>query len=256
MPPTLCVQGIKDGVTKEELCDQFENYGPVARCEIAAGNSSKGMPDSRIAFVEFVDRVDARKAMQKLSGRKVCGKCVIIQWSRSGHGMGSKSSAEQEQRDRLVARKFQPAAGRNSPPRLARSRSPRRRRSPQRSLSQPRGARSSSGGRGLTGGQRRHNESPEPSEWRGDSSGIGVLSRATQESMARLAAQGVVVPNISAVMQSLPTQGIPGVVGGAQGMQAGMLAMMQQMYGLGRGSSASSSQAASSRHGNLPAAFR
>jgi len=88
LPPTLCVQGIKDGVQRETLEREFEAYGPLVRVEIAPGNSARGMPDSRIAFVEFERREHARKAMQKLNGRKVAGKCVMIAWSRSSAGAG------------------------------------------------------------------------------------------------------------------------------------------------------------------------
>ncbi|CAL1147396.1 unnamed protein product [Cladocopium goreaui] len=63
---TLCVQGIKDGVTSEALQAQFEHYGRVRNVNITQNKNMKGAPDTRIAIVEFARRDDARKAMQAM----------------------------------------------------------------------------------------------------------------------------------------------------------------------------------------------
>lgn len=85
---TLCVQGLKDGVRRHALEAEFEAFGRLVRVDIVPGNARRGMPDSRIAFVEFKDRQDARKAMRSLNGRMVQGKCVMIQFARRGAGTG------------------------------------------------------------------------------------------------------------------------------------------------------------------------
>eukprot|EP00927_Polykrikos_kofoidii_P056447 TRINITY_DN50563_c0_g1_i1.p1 TRINITY_DN50563_c0_g1~~TRINITY_DN50563_c0_g1_i1.p1 ORF type:complete len:293 (-),score=23.87 TRINITY_DN50563_c0_g1_i1:88-966(-) len=88
-PPnaTLCVQGIKDGVKRCAIEAEFEEFGRISRVDITPGNMLRGVPDSRIAFVEFESRKDARKAMQALNGRYVQGKCVMIQFARSAPGI-------------------------------------------------------------------------------------------------------------------------------------------------------------------------
>lgn len=88
-PPhaTLCVQGIKDGVRRDALESVFEGYGRLVRVDIVPGNARRGLPDSRIAFVEFERRNDARKAMHSLNGRHVQGKCVMIQFARGRPGL-------------------------------------------------------------------------------------------------------------------------------------------------------------------------
>lgn len=85
--PTLCVQGIKDGVRRGALEAEFEAFGRLVRVDIVPGNARRGVPDSRIAFVEFERKEDARKAMQTLNGRYVQGKCVMIQFARGAPGM-------------------------------------------------------------------------------------------------------------------------------------------------------------------------
>mmetsp|Transcript_22212 Transcript_22212/g.62302 ORF Transcript_22212/g.62302 Transcript_22212/m.62302 type:complete len:275 (+) Transcript_22212:195-1019(+) len=84
--PTLCVQGIKDGVRRGALEAEFEAFGKLVRVDIVPGNARRGVPDSRIAFVEFERKGDARKAMQSLNGRYVQGKCVMIQFARGVPG--------------------------------------------------------------------------------------------------------------------------------------------------------------------------
>ncbi|CAE7869751.1 Syncrip [Symbiodinium microadriaticum] len=90
---TLCVQGIKDGVTSEALEAQFEHYGRVRNVNLAQNKNMKGVPDTRIALVEFARRDDARRAMQELNGRNVQGKCVMIRFARSSPGMRSAAPA-------------------------------------------------------------------------------------------------------------------------------------------------------------------
>ena len=40
----------------------FEDFGRLLRVDIVPGNARRGVPDSRIAFVEYERRNDARKA--------------------------------------------------------------------------------------------------------------------------------------------------------------------------------------------------
>lgn len=84
--PTLCVQGIKDGISRASIEAEFEAFGRLVRVDIVPGNQRRGVPDSRIAFVEFKHKDDARKAMRSLNGRMVQGKCVAIQFARGAPG--------------------------------------------------------------------------------------------------------------------------------------------------------------------------
>uniref|UniRef100_A0A7S1AEI2 RRM domain-containing protein n=1 Tax=Noctiluca scintillans TaxID=2966 RepID=A0A7S1AEI2_NOCSC len=84
---TLCVQGVKDGVSRAAIEAQFENYGTVVRCDITPNKQMIGVPDTRIAIVEFKHRDDARKAMRALNGRYVQGKCVMVRFARSAAGV-------------------------------------------------------------------------------------------------------------------------------------------------------------------------
>lgn len=160
---TLCVQGIKDGVTSEALQAQFEHYGRVRNVNITQNKNMKGAPDTRIAIVEFARRDDARKAMQGLNGRNVQGKCVMIRFAKTSPGMRTAAPPvrrgvpelipQTASHEKLLAAKFRPAdrspsgspsysrspkrgRGRSSPARKRRrSRSPKARTPPSRSRS-------------------------------------------------------------------------------------------------------------------------
>eukprot|EP00439_Symbiodinium_sp_Y106_P086255 s735_g32.t1 len=160
---TLCVQGIKDGVTSEALEAQFEHYGRVRNVNLAQNKNMKGVPDTRIALVEFARRDDARKAMQELNGRNVQGKCVMIRFARSAPGMRSAAPAvrrgvpepipQTASHERLLAAKFRPAD-------RSRSRSRSCSRTP-RSKSRARGKKSKSGvEKGRSRSRRRRSRSP------------------------------------------------------------------------------------------------
>lgn len=84
---TLCVQGIKDGTRRDALQAQFEAFGKVMDVTITPNKHMRGVPDSKIALVEFKKKEDARKAMQALNGRYVQGKCVMIRFARSAPGV-------------------------------------------------------------------------------------------------------------------------------------------------------------------------
>jgi len=92
---TLCVQGLRDGVRRSALEAEFEAFGNLVRVDIAPGNAlrglrrSPGLPDSRLAFIEYERRNDARRAMQAMNGRYVQGKCVMIQFARGTPGVRS-----------------------------------------------------------------------------------------------------------------------------------------------------------------------
>lgn len=145
-PPyaTLCVQGIKDGVRRSALEAEFEAFGPLVRVDIAPSNSLRGVQDSRLAFVEFERREDARKAMRALNGRYVQGKCVMIQFARGTPGVrstgprrGIPEPIPQTPNAALLAAKFPQPSGDGVLGHLGRLRSPRR-----RSRSRPRKSRS------------------------------------------------------------------------------------------------------------------
>eukprot|EP00927_Polykrikos_kofoidii_P039835 TRINITY_DN34140_c0_g1_i1.p1 TRINITY_DN34140_c0_g1~~TRINITY_DN34140_c0_g1_i1.p1 ORF type:complete len:248 (+),score=24.53 TRINITY_DN34140_c0_g1_i1:253-996(+) len=84
---TLCVQGIKDGTSRSAIEAQFEEFGKIIDVTITPNKQMKGVPDSRIALVEYKRRDDARRAMQALNGRYVQGKCVMIRFARSAPGV-------------------------------------------------------------------------------------------------------------------------------------------------------------------------
>merc|ERR1719213_599129 len=84
---TLCVQGIKDGASRSAIMAQFEDFGRVIDVTISPNKHMRGIPDSKIALVEFEKKDDARKAMQALNGRHVQGKCVMIRFARSAPGV-------------------------------------------------------------------------------------------------------------------------------------------------------------------------
>eukprot|EP00929_Paragymnodinium_shiwhaense_P108347 TRINITY_DN74664_c0_g1_i1.p1 TRINITY_DN74664_c0_g1~~TRINITY_DN74664_c0_g1_i1.p1 ORF type:complete len:241 (-),score=25.45 TRINITY_DN74664_c0_g1_i1:88-810(-) len=84
---TICVQGLKDNVSREALFSQFEEFGRVLDVTVTPNRHMKGVPDSKIALVEFRKKEDARKAMQALNGRSVQGKCVMIRFARSAPGV-------------------------------------------------------------------------------------------------------------------------------------------------------------------------
>mmetsp|Transcript_115908 Transcript_115908/g.322735 ORF Transcript_115908/g.322735 Transcript_115908/m.322735 type:complete len:273 (-) Transcript_115908:377-1195(-) len=84
---TLCVQGIKDGTSRSAIEAQFEEYGRVVDVTITPNKHMRGVPDSKIALVEFAKKEDARRAMQALNGRHVQGKCVMIRFARSAPGV-------------------------------------------------------------------------------------------------------------------------------------------------------------------------
>eukprot|EP00443_Scrippsiella_acuminata_P041676 CAMPEP_0115345110 /NCGR_PEP_ID=MMETSP0270-20121206/93646_1 /TAXON_ID=71861 /ORGANISM="Scrippsiella trochoidea, Strain CCMP3099" /LENGTH=152 /DNA_ID=CAMNT_0002766891 /DNA_START=27 /DNA_END=482 /DNA_ORIENTATION=+ len=83
---TLCVQGIKDGTTRSAIEAQFEEFGRIRDVTITPNKHMRGVPDSRLALVEYEKKEDARKAMQALNGRYVQGKCVMIRFARSAPG--------------------------------------------------------------------------------------------------------------------------------------------------------------------------
>lgn len=110
---TICVQGIKDGVDRHSIEAQFEVYGRIVRVDITPNSVLKGVADTRIAFVEFRRRDDARKAMQALNGRYVQGKCVMIKFARSAPGVrppapnrGMPEMIPQTPNHQLLAAKF------------------------------------------------------------------------------------------------------------------------------------------------------
>lgn len=84
---TLCVQGIKDGTSRSSIEAQFEDFGKIRDVTITPNKHMRGVPDSKLALVEFERKADARKAMQALNGRFVQGKCVMIRFARSAPGI-------------------------------------------------------------------------------------------------------------------------------------------------------------------------
>lgn len=157
--PTLCVQGIRDGVRRGAIESEFEAFGELVRVDIVPGNARRGVPDSRIAFVEFAKKDDARKAMRALNGRYVQGKCVMIQFARGLPGQNRAGMAPAVRRGTpeaipqvaalaakfpnqagALAAKFQPSDRSPSRAQASRSRSSRRARGrKERSRSRDRG---------------------------------------------------------------------------------------------------------------------
>lgn len=168
---TLCVQGIKDGVTSEALQGQFEHYGKVRNVNITQNKNMRGAPDTRIAIVEFDRRDDARKAMQGLNGRNVQGKCVMIRFAKSSPGMRPAAPAvrrgvpelipQTASHEKLLAAKFRPA---DRSPSRSPSDSRSRRRSAPKSPKRRRRARTPSPSRSRSASHWRPEElsSPEP----------------------------------------------------------------------------------------------
>ncbi|CAE8629190.1 unnamed protein product, partial [Polarella glacialis] len=156
---TLCVQGIKDGVTNEALESHFEVYGRVRDVSITQNKHMKGATDTRIAIVEFAKKEDARRAMQGLNGRSLCGKCVMIRFARfdaplRGARAGFPEPVPQTaSHNKMLMAKFQAADKSPSPspsPRR-RSRSERRGAKPKpRSRSRRRSRSRGGGGRGTS----------------------------------------------------------------------------------------------------------
>lgn len=109
---------------------QFEDFGRVIDVTISPNKHMRGIPDSKIALVEFEKKDDARKAMQALNGRHVQGKCVMIRFARSAPGVRTPAPLPRHSAPELIpqtataakllAAKFQPCDG---PKSVSRSRS-------------------------------------------------------------------------------------------------------------------------------------
>ena len=197
---TLCVQGIKDGVTTEALQAQFEHYGRVKNVNINQNKNMKGAPDTRIAIVEFARRDDARKAMQGLNGRNVQGKCVMIRFARTAPaGMGTPTVRrgvpelipQTASHEKLLAAKFRPADRSRS---RSQSRSPKRRgrssRAPKRRVRRSRSAprspvESRSRSRSASHWRPQEFSSPEPVRSRKSKPVEGSKSRSRRERRRR-----------------------------------------------------------------------
>ena len=76
LPPEVTrfiyVRNLPHKITAEELYDIFGRFGPVRQIRRGIANKNKGT-----AFVVYEEILDAKKAVEKLSGINVLGKYLI-----------------------------------------------------------------------------------------------------------------------------------------------------------------------------------